>query len=81
MQPLRQIDVRAIDLEDLGISVAYINTDSAARKDAARRNARLIAAGDDLLEALIGLCEFCEAAGFPTDRARAAIAKAIGSAA
>lgn len=51
----RQIDVRAIDLESLGVQIAYVMTDSAAHKDACRKNARLIAAGEDLLGALMSL--------------------------
>jgi hypothetical protein len=55
MQELRQIDVRAIDLEALGVQIAYVMTDSPARKDACLRNARLIAASEDVLEALTSL--------------------------
>lgn len=35
-----KIEVRAIDLERLGINLCFINTDAAARKDVALRNAK-----------------------------------------
>jgi hypothetical protein len=44
-------------------------------------NAHLIAAAPELLEALEGLRDFCEQAGFPCDRANRVIAKAKGEAA
>jgi len=41
-------------------------------------DARLIAAAPDLLEALKGLVDLAHEAGFPCDKAEAAIAKATG---
>lgn len=38
-----KIEVRSIDLERLGISLCFINTDSAARKDVALQNAKRLA--------------------------------------
>jgi hypothetical protein len=79
MDNTRQIDVRAIDLEVAGVSIAFVNTDSAARKDACRMNANRIAAADDLYEALqeiINTPWIGGKGGFV--KARAALAKARG---
>lgn len=61
------------------VDAGYDENDQRTQAEEMLANARLIGAAPDLLEALIGLCEFSEAAGFPTERARAAIAKATGA--
>lgn len=79
MDNTRQIDVRAIDLEAAGVSIAFVSTDSAARKYACRVNANRIAAADDLYEALqeiINTPWIGGKGGFV--KARAALAKARG---
>lgn len=93
MRQFRQIDVRAIDLETLGVQIAYVMTDSPSHKDACRRNACLIAAAEEVLETLIGMTEATERwntaveqiigkqpdSGIDVSRARAVIAKATGA--
>lgn len=44
----KNIEVRAIDLERLGISICYIHTDDPASLAAARKNADVIAAAFDV---------------------------------
>jgi hypothetical protein len=58
MKQLHQIDVRAIDLEDLGISIAFVTTDSPERKAVAKANAKLIYAAPDLLAACQSIVEY-----------------------
>jgi hypothetical protein len=79
MKELRQIDVRAIDLENAGVSIAFVSTDSLARKEVCRVNANRIAAVDDLYAALEEIIEtewIGGKGGFV--KARAALAKARG---
>lgn len=94
MREYRQIDVRAIDLEALGVQIAYVMTDSPARKEVCRRNASLIATAEEVLAALIGMTEATERwnasveqiigkqpdSGIDVARARAVIAKVRGTA-
>lgn len=84
MKNLKKIKLRTIDLEDIGIEISFINHEDDF--DEARKNARLIAAAPELLEALQWamkhFCyinrikgqneEYCDAIDF----AHAAIAKA-----
>lgn len=77
--------LRAIDLEELGISVGFISGGSHERNTQARANARLIAASRDMLKALVACAEQLEMiTGKVHDErcawidARAAIAKATG---
>lgn len=79
MRDLRQIGVRAIDLENAGVQIAFVITDSAAHKDACKVNANRIAAADDLYEALKEIIDtewIGGKGGFV--KARAALAKARG---
>jgi len=88
MDTLKQIEVRAIDLERAGVSIAFINTGSPARKDTCKVNSNRIAAADDLDAALRGMIYIwtatCNANGWEPDhlieyqRAVDAIAKAEG---
>lgn len=80
---LIDIPVRAIDLENEGISISYINTASQHRREIAKANARLISAAPDLLAVVEKLCAIQgigDVATWASEwvEARAAIAKATG---
>jgi hypothetical protein len=52
MRSSREITVRAIDLEALGIEISYINSDNLHDIQKAQANSKLIAAAPELLAAL-----------------------------
>jgi hypothetical protein len=63
------------------VSLEFVITDSPARRDAALRNARRIAAADDMLDALQAVAVGYRDPNIWLGQVRAAIAKATGSAA
>lgn len=77
------VNLRCIDTDEFGFSIAWINTDNHNKIEEAKANARLIAAAPELLEALEEIVSAADGDGWSQldadlRKARAAIAKATG---
>lgn len=75
------VNLRCIDTDEFGFSIAWINTDNHHKIEEAKANARLIASAPELFDALELMIDTHDEGGWPTASitiARAAIAKATG---